>query len=314
MQAIVLFSFTVFVSFVFWRGRLKVIDRGPFRVGFFLMVIVAVPSYLSIGEPRYAPNSNGNSPTFDDVSPERNMTLRAFQGLKSVDSQDIDSWVNVAVALRIQGAFSEASEAYLSAANLTNLPEDKASFYGAAGESLVESQSGGVSQEASLIFESALKFDSSTLGALYYLGISQAAIGNSNIALEHFRDFLLYAGPDHPRVTDVNSRIFSLSGEGSPISSSSLLPALSSEAIERFRALNVAEQAEFLQSMALRRFETMKTGGASVDDWRALARVFQRVGEADSAIDAYNEALKVTPKDEALLIERDQLIDSMESR
>ena len=272
-----------------------------------LMMGIAIPSYLIFGQPNYDKQNSKTHLTFNAVSPEQNMALHTFEILKSENSQSVDQWQDVAIALRLQRAFTKSSYAYGKAAQFADNATEKASFYGAAGEALVEQGAGNVSEEAAQLFTQALEQDPAAIGALYYLGIFNEAAKNEVAAIEHYRNFLRRAEKDHPRLVDVNTRLFSLSGKTATSVSLKIAPALTSEAIKEFKSLPEDQQAEFLQSMMMRRFNTLETQGGSPSEWRDLARYFQRLGNTEQALKTYNRAITLSPDNIALQLERNQL-------
>ncbi len=287
--------------------RMKAMPKASAIMAPVLIIAVAVPSYLIFGQPNYGQQNNTPHISFNAVSPEQDMALRSFEILKHEKSQSAAQWHDVAIALRLQNALTRSSYAYNRAAQITTNLEEKASFYGAAGEVLVEKDTGIVSQEAAQLFTKALEHNPKTLGALYYLGLSNETAQNKTAAMTYYRDFLRYAEDGHPRLTDVNARLFTLSGKLAESQPEKIAPVLTADAMNTFKSLPEDQQNKFLQSMMMRRFNTLQTQGGNANEWRDLARYFQRLGNTEQALKTYAQAIAISPDNTSLKLERDQL-------
>ena len=309
MALIIFFVLAVVVLVTFMRPKFASSSAGSFLSSAGLMIAIAIPTYFFFGEPNYVDREKKDSISFDAVSPEQNVVLQTYDILLSQKSQDVDQWQDVAIALRLQRKFTKASSAYAHAGDFEDVAIDKASFYGAAGEVLIERDGGDIGEDAIRMFNKALASDPMTLGARYYLAKFNDEAGNAATALAHYREFLRFSDTDHPLNSDVNSKIFKLSGSAIVEQPRKIAPALSPEAIEKFKTLPEDEKAEFLQTMMIRRFDSLSESEASAGEWRDLARMLQRVGDSERAIKAYDFAIMESPLDEALRLERAQLTD-----
>lgn len=303
MQLLAFLFVSIILTATFFLQKSIKMTSKPMLISALAMIVIALPTYLFFGAFDYRKTDSEKAITFEQVSPEQNAVLQTFENLKSSRSVNVTAWENSATALRLGRRYDDSSFAYAKAASLVDAKSKKAALFGAAGEALVERDAGSVSSRAYSFFENALRFDDKDLGAHYYLGQANEAAQNNDLALNHYRAFLVNAGSGHPRAADIQAKIFTLSGQAQP----KRLPTLTPERIAEFDALSDAQKDEFIGSMLSRRFNRLKTEGGTASQWRDLARLHLKNEDKEGALKAYAEALKKDPENDAIRLEMQQI-------
>lgn len=275
--------------------------------------------YLGFGPSRYGSKIDDNhyadlitgkgGLTFEDISPESLVANSTFDRLTASHAQDPEKWISVAIALRQQRDFDRAAKAFSAAAQIVTDAREKASYYGAAGEALVERSNGQVRDDAVMLFQQALMADETSTGAHYYLGRWRETRKDTKQAALHFQQFLLYAPADHPLRTQIASKIAKLPAARSSVLSTAIAPDLAQSAIDEVAALSPEDQQEFIQSMVARLQARLDENGGDVESWRRLARAYVRLGDAALAKKAYDRAITMSPNPDVLILERNALQD-----
>ncbi len=246
--------------------------------------------------------------SFQDMSPETLISRGTFDRLVADDSQDSEKWVSVAVALRLQKDFQRAAQAFGAAAQSADDVSVQASYYGAAGEAMVEGAQGSVNDDAMGFFEKALMADPTSVGAHYYLGVGSEVRGDKLAASRYYRQFMIHAPNEHPLRREVANKLRTLPAANGPsVLGAAIAPELDQNAIDKVAALSPEDQQAFIQTMVARLQSRLDENGGDFESWRRLARAHARLGNIEAAKKAYNEAIAVSPNPDVLILERDAL-------
>lgn len=284
------------------------------RLIVFGVLSVAGIVYVANGRPQMVLDTARSQASFETFSPELTATKRVLERLQETQSKDVQQWIDVASALRLQKAYKDAALALAAAADVSMSDAEKASFFGAAGETLVQGDAGEIGARAIQHFQEALLYDPMSVGAHYFLGKVEEERGNASQAVGHYEAFIVSAGPEHPLFSDIKGRLARLTVDDDAYDSAgtALAPAIRQADIDRVAALSAEDQQAFILSMVSRLEERLQENSDDFSGWRRLARVYVQMGDTDGAIKAYDRALELNSADEALHMERDRLANAVE--
>ncbi|MEO9970180.1 MAG: hypothetical protein ABJG15_10230 [Hyphomonadaceae bacterium] len=299
-------------SAILWFGLSKAEPTSDLKTRVLtLLVFVGLSGvvYGLSGEPDYtAPRLTAAEQNLGAaLRPDGLGPVETYGGLVSANSQEKTKWLDVAESLRLARRPVEAADALLRAAGLAETEPEQAALFGAAGETLVMAKGGIVDDEAAAAFASALKADSNSLGALYYLGRQARSGGDEETARNYWSRFLEVVPSEHPLAAEVRGDLALIGG--AQRAAPRIAPVLTPEMVAQFEGLTAEERQNRITSMLGRVESRLTTLGdeASSGEWRELARAYVRVEDLTGANAAYERAVALAPNDVALALERSQI-------
>jgi cytochrome c-type biogenesis protein CcmH len=189
------------------------------------------------------------------------MVARVEQHLAK-NPNDAEGWLVIAPAYRRLGRPDDAAEAYAAAIRLGRGSPAVVADY---GEVLMLANGGLIPAEARQAFAEALKQDSTSAKARFYLNLADAQEGKRVEALKGFRDMLARAPGDAPWRAAVEAEIADL-------------------------VQTPAEREARIRGMVESLDQRLRRDGGDVEGWMRLARSRMVLGERDKALKALDAA------------------------
>jgi cytochrome c-type biogenesis protein CcmH len=154
----------------------------------------------------FVSENQGQPPSPPDLPPVDEMIRRLAARLVQ-NPKDIRGWRTLGWSYSNLGRFTEASEAYAKAIELS--PGDT-EIRGARIEALIRSADGVVTTDAKSAIEETLKIDPKNAHARFFRGLEKEQEGDKTSALTDWREVLRDADPNESWVPDLKNRISEL--------------------------------------------------------------------------------------------------------
>ena len=250
--------------------------------------------------------------------------------------KDVQGWRTLGWSYFNIGRFSEASEAYAKAIELSpNVAEIRT----ARIEALVRSADGIVTAEAKNAIEETLKIDPKDPRARFFQALAKEQGGDKAAALTDWKEVLRDANPDEPWVPDLKNRIGALERDlgvaavsptepkaaiagGSPETlrdpgQSQVPPAVekgpSPQEVQAADAMPPADRAAMIEAMVARLAERLKKDGSDVPGWIQLVRSYRVLGRTEEVKAAIADAHAALASDQEALQRLDQGVAALEA-
>jgi cytochrome c-type biogenesis protein CcmH len=252
---------------------------APLRASWIVVAIVpaiALPLYLQFGSPhlkdvpleaRLARAVENND--FDALVAKAEARLAA-------NPNDLQGWAVLAPAYKRMRRYGDAARAY---ENILRLSRPTADLYAGFAEMLVFANEGMVTQDASKVFDKALKLDPKHPAARFFQGLALKQEGKESEALVAWKALLAETPADAGWRISLEQEIASLSGIKAP--------ALTQEQIAAARDMSTADRQSMIHSMVDGLEARLRTDGDDIEGWRRLIRARVVLGETDKAKTAY---------------------------
>jgi cytochrome c-type biogenesis protein CcmH len=199
---------------------------------------------------------------------------------------DKRGWVLLARGYARQGHMAEAKVAQQRALALAADDGEAAEIAAGYGQVLIEEAQGAVTPAARAAMAEALKRNPAQPQARYFTGLAKLQDGDAAGALADWRALLADTPPEAPWRDGLEEQVTRLGAQ----SAAPADPAARQAMIESMVA-----------GLAARLEQTRASGGGTAEEWAQLGRSYRVLGRAETALDAYGEALKRQPDDIALL-------------
>jgi cytochrome c-type biogenesis protein CcmH len=260
--------------------------------------VAALQTFVS--ENQSPPQSQPELPPVDEMI--RRLAARLLQNPK-----DVQGWRTLGWSYLNLGRFSEASEAYAKAIELS--PGDT-EIRGARIEALVRSADGVVTIDAKTAIEDTLKIDPKNAHARFFRGLEKEQGGDRASALTEWREVLSDADPNESWVPDLKNRISELdrtlgtdlaartTGAGPGIAAGSLetskvpggsptAPAAergpSPQDVQAAEAMAPADRSAMIRGMVDRLASRLEKSPRDADGWIKLIQSRMVLGETELA-------------------------------
>jgi len=243
--------------------------------------LVALAIYGAQGSPEMPgqPLSARMQPITPGSDIEMSQAVAQIETHLQRNPEDGEGWEVIAPVYIRLGRFDDAAMAYRRAVDLLGADGERLANF---GEALVMASEGIVSSSAREAFEGALEQDTRQPKARFFLATAAHQDGDTEIALERYRDLLAESDPDAPWVGVVRQRIAALEGEAPPAEGAVDAQGDASGAI----AGMVAGLAERLASE-----------GGNAQEWGRLVRSYAVLGQVEPAEQALADARRALAGD-----------------
>jgi cytochrome c-type biogenesis protein CcmH len=243
----------------------------------------------------------------------RRLAARLLQNPK-----DAEGWRTLGWSYFSMGRFSEASEAYAKAIELSpNIAEIRS----ARIEALVRSADGVVTSDAKSAIEDTLKLDPKDARARFFKGLAKEQGGDRTSALADWIELQKDVNSDEPWVSDLKKRISELEGDigtprpgvpkstaggellerlrapGGPQMSQSFEKGPSQEDVRAAEAMLPAERSAMIRGMVDGLANRLEQSPRDADGWIKLVRSRVVLGETELAKRALARGLEVFADD-----------------
>lgn len=273
---------------------------------------LVAPLRAFVSEAKGQPRPQSGLPPVDEMI--QRLAARLEQNPK-----DGQGWRTLGWSYSSIGRFSEASEAYAKAIELS--PND-AEIRNARIDALVRSADGVVTTDAKNAIEDTLKVDPQNTHARFYRGLAKQQEGDKTSALTDWREVLRDANPAEPWLPDLKNKISELERDlgpdaaaappppaettsaiagGSPEASQAPAEPQTSPAIEKgpspqdvrtADAMPPAERSTMIQGMVDRLASRLEKSPRDADGWIKLIQSRMVLGETELAKQALDRGIE----------------------
>jgi cytochrome c-type biogenesis protein CcmH len=253
--------------------------------------------------------------------------IRRLAGRLLQNSKDAEGWRTLGWSYFSMGLFSEASDAYAKAIELSpNIAEIRS----ARVEALVRSADGIVTPDAKSAIEDILKLDPKDARARFFKGLAEEQGGDRASALADWIELKNDVNSDEPWVSDLKKRISELEGDlgtsrpavpkpatagaellerlrasGAPQMSQSLEKGPSQEDVRAAEAMLPADRSAMIRGMVDGLANRLEQSPRDADGWIKLIRSRVVLGETELAKQALARGLEVFNEDKQ---QRDRIV------
>jgi cytochrome c-type biogenesis protein CcmH len=279
------------------------------RYAVLIVALVVLPAgvvglYLRLGSPELATlaAAGPNASAGQDSSVEA-MVVRIEAHLQR-NPKDGRGWEVLAPVYLRLGRYSDSVTAWRNALQLLGENADREANL---GESLTAEANGIVTDDAKAAFDRAVKLDSTSVTARYYLGIAAEQDGDREKAAKILSQLIAEAPADAHWVDDVRKALARVEGKAPAP------PAASKPEQAATVAKEPPEQSAMIRKMVERLAERLKENGADPDGWIRLVRSYKVLGEADRAQSAIADARRALAGDADKLKHFEAALKTMDS-
>jgi cytochrome c-type biogenesis protein CcmH len=218
---------------------------------------------------------------------------------------------------RIQFVLGHYRAAVASFTKALKLKPDSAEFATSLGEALVFANRRVVNKDAKGLFERALKADAKNVRARFYLALAKAQAGDRDGALGDWIALEAETAPGTPWRAQL-SRFIEATAKKAGLSAAALaqlraeagkraqktagLRGPSRDDIARARRLSRKQQAQMIRGMVDGLAARLKENPDDLAGWRRLGRSYVVLKEYKKAAAAYEQAVRLAPKDVEVLV------------
>lgn len=284
-----------------------------------LIPIAAFVLYGFLGSPDmpdrpFAGRDLGREKAAHDGQPEHGelsqMADRLAEKMKE-RPDDANGWLLLGRTYVTVGRFADALKALRRALDLSGHDPDVAALY---GETLVISQDGRMTPEATAFFREVARADPANPQARYYIGLGLAQEGKTREALQAWVDLKALTPADAPWTDNLNEQIerarqdLKLPPEAlvpspaarelakqMPPAPAARAPATAPDAqapgpsaadVEAAKQMAPEARQRMIQGMVARLADRLKQNPDDLEGWRRLARAYEVMGETEKAKEA----------------------------
>lgn len=192
---------------------------------------------------------------------------------------------------------TDAANAYRQAIRIRGESAERLS---GLGESIVASNQGLISSEATDAFRKALSIDRNDARAEFYLAFAMEQEGRRMEALAAFQSLAKTSPPDAPWQPIVAQHIASLQNAPDQPAPNPAAPGNPTAAdVAAAQDMSAGDRQQMIQNMVAGLDEKLKADPNNFEGWMRLVRSYAMLKQADKASDALDRALKAFPADGA---------------
>lgn len=226
-------------------------------------------------------------------------TAAALAKRLAATPNDAEGWLLYARTTAALQQWQKAADAYHHALQLTHDRPDVAAAY---GEMLVMAADGIVTPAAHDAFAAALAKDPQDTPARYYLALGDAQAGRVKTAIAAWQKLAADAPADAPIRVALKQRIAeaaaSVGMTPPPLAPpAAAAPGPSAAEMAAAAKLSPAARSAMIRSMVEKLAADLKAAPDNLSGWLRLARAYAVLGEKEKAVDAYDEAGRLSPDD-----------------
>ncbi len=258
-----------------------------------LIPAIALGVYLALGSPQLPQKPHT---TQIDRSPEAqrvaDMIKRVEERLRT-HPEDGAGWDVIAPVYLRQQKYYDAVFAFQQALRLNG--ESDVRLEG-LGEAMVLRDDGRVDDKARLAFSRALKLNSDSLKARFWLAMSDEQTGNLEQAAEGYRKILEATPPGAPWRVMVGTRLAVVQQRLAPEQARG--PSPSPEQMRAAQDMSEEERTAMIENMISGLAQRLEADGDDLDGWLRLMRAYKVLGkpaEAKQALVSARENFKSNP-------------------
>ena len=284
-----------------------------------LLPVAAVPLYARIGSPGAADQPLGGRRLAENAATSAappaphdmgDAVAKLAERLKQ-QPDDIAGWQLLARSYLATGRIAESADAFRHVYDLSGQSPAIAADY---GEALVAAADGTVTPEAKRLFQAALADPDGSLRARFYLALGKQQAGDGKGALQDWVDLEHDLRADAPWLPTLRERIAdAATGLGLDPTTLRTSAGLARPAIEAVAPSAApptepaepagevtADQQAMIKSMVAQLAERLKQNPDDADGWARLGRSYMVLDQPTKARDAYAEAARRKPDDQAI--------------
>ncbi len=192
---------------------------------------------------------------------------------------------------------TDAANAYRQAIRIRGESAERLS---GLGESIVASNQGLISSEATDAFRKALSIDRNDARAEFYLAFAMEQEGRRMEALAAFQSLAKTSPPDAPWQPIVAQHIASLQNAPDQPAPNPAAPGNPTAAdVAAAQDMSAGDRQQMIQNMVAGLDDKLKADPNNFEGWMRLVRSYAMLKQADKASDALDRALKAFPADGA---------------
>ncbi|MCD2172011.1 c-type cytochrome biogenesis protein CcmI [Rhizobium sp. C4] len=276
-------------------GEVARTGRHPLAQAFIILLLpaIGIGLYLYAGSPGVpdAPLAARLANPGNDVA----LLLAKAENHLIQNPDDGAGWDLVAPIYLRNRRPDDAANAYRQAIRIRGESAERLS---GLGESIVASNQGLISSEATDAFRKALKLDSNDARSEFYLAFALEQEGRSMEALAAFQALAKSSPPDAPWQPVVAQHIATLQkgpAEAKPNPDAPGNPTAADVAAAK--DMNAGDRQQMIENMVAGLDEKLKANPNNFEGWMRLVRSYAMLKQADKAGDALARALKAFPAD-----------------
>ena len=221
-------------------------------------------------------------------------TIKQHQTHLTKNTNDIETWAQLAETAQKAQAFSVAANAYGA---LVGLDAENSNWRVNQLEAYLRMANGQVTPAANMLLEALLRIEPNHPAAHYYMGVARLQAGDKAAAKTIWTELLDRSPEEAPWVPTVQAQLNELGAAP---------PRLSQGQIDGVTDMSPEQQQAFVRSMIERLQSRLESAPDDPEGWVMLARSQAALGEPDAAIATLTRAinlvkLEARPQLQALL-------------
>jgi cytochrome c-type biogenesis protein CcmH len=273
-----------------------------------LLPMTALLLYLLLGAPDlpdlpYAARGPERALAAANGPADLEKTAASVREKLNASPNDDAAWLLLARTEAALGHWQKSAEAYREALRVTKGRPDVAAAY---GEMLVMAADGVVTPGAREAFTAALGRDARNLAARYYLALADAQEGHAAEAIAAWQRVVAdlpagseLRGPLRTRIADT-ARAAGLPEPAAPAEPPAPGPTASD--MQQAGQMTPEQRQQMIAGMVERLAGKLQANPDDGDGWMRLGRAYAVLGQRDKAVDAYERAAALMPKDTKILL------------